>query len=252
MDLNDLQGIAAEWWSRILAGFHRDAGLEPTLLELGLILAVALAVSVPRASWRYFGLFVTMVHELGHAFAALTTGRLVKGIHLRFDQSGAMMSRGSGRAGAVWAGFWGYPVPAVVGCVLVLAAFSGWSSLALSVSALLLLATLLFIRNAQGAVIAVGLALASSLLVWFAPAALLGHLTLALGIGLLVGSVRDWLNLLGVHTRRRHQLANSDAHILSRRTGVPSALWLAGFAAVIMACWVLAGMAVAAVAGFPA
>jgi len=252
MDLNDLQGMAAEWWSRILAGFHRDPGLEPTLLELALILAVALAVTVPRSSWRYFGLFVTTVHELGHAFAALTTGRLVSGIHLRFDQSGAMMSRGSGRAGAVWTGFWGYPVPAVVGCVLVLAAFNGWSSLVLSVSALLLLATLLFIRNAQGAVIAVGLALASSLLVWFAPAGWLGHLTLALGIGLLVGAVRDWLNLLGVHTRRRHQLANSDAHILSRRTGVPAALWLAGFAAVITACWVLAGMALAAVAGFPA
>ncbi|EMY34270.1 hypothetical protein D477_010521 [Arthrobacter crystallopoietes BAB-32] len=249
MDLNDLQGFAAEWWARILAGFRRDPGLEPTALELGVILAVALAVSVPRANWRYFGLFVTAVHELGHAFAALTTGRLVRGIHLRFDQSGAMMSRASSGARAVWTGFWGYPVPAVVGCVLVWASFSGWSSFALSVSALLLLLTLLFIRNGQGIVIAVGLALASGLLVWFAPAAWLGHVTLAIGIGLLVGAVRDWLNLLSVHTRRRQQLANSDAFILARRTGLPAILWLAGFAVVIAACCLLAVAAIAAAAG---
>ncbi|MGW6173589.1 M50 family metallopeptidase [Arthrobacter sp. NPDC055138] len=241
-----LQQFAAEWWRRITDGFTRGEPLETGILELVLILAVALVLSVPRGSWRYFGLFVTAVHELGHAFAALTTGRLVRGIHLRFDQSGAMISRGAGRASAAWAGFWGYPVPALVGAVLVWAAFTGWSGAALSVSALLLLATLLFIRNLEGIVIAVGLAVASQLLVWFAPAEFLGHLTLAIGVALLVGAVRDWLNLLSVHTRRRHQLANSDAFIIAKRTGIPSAFWLAGFALVILACW--AG-AVATVAG---
>ena len=240
-----LQQFAAEWWRRITDGFARGEPLETGILELALILAVALALSVPRGSWRYFGLFVTAVHELGHAFAALTTGRLVRGIHLRFDQSGAMISRGAGRASAAWAGFWGYPVPALVGAVLVWAAFTGWSGAALSVSALLLLATLLFIRNLEGIVIAVGLAVASQLLVWFAPAEFLGHLTLAIGVALLVGAVRDWLNLLSVHTRRRHQLANSDAFIIAKTDGIPAAFWLAGFAG-HPGCW--AG-AMATVAG---
>ena len=243
--MTELQQFAAEWWSRITAGFTRGEPLAAGLLELVLILAAALVLSVPRGSWRYFGLFVTAVHELGHAFAALTTGRLVRGIHLRFDQSGAMLSRGTGRAAAAWTGFWGYPVPGLVGAALVWAAFSGWSGAALSVSALLLLATLLFIRNLEGVVIAVGLAVASQLLVWFAPVEFLGHLTLAIGIGLLVGAVRDWLNLLGVHTRRRHQLANSDAFIMARRTGVPAAVWLVGCAAVIALCWAAAVATVA-------
>lgn len=208
---------------------------------LGLILAAALAVSVPRASWRFFGLFVTVVHELGHAFAALMTGQIIKGIHLRFDQSGAMHSLSRGTAGTAWSGFWGYPAPAVVGAALVWAAPNGFSALALSISAILFLLTLLFIRNVQGVVIALACAAASELLVWYAPPEFLGHLTMGIGIALLVGAVRDWLNVLGVHTRRRQQLGTSDAFILSRRTGVPAVVWLAGFALVI------AGSALAAV-----
>ncbi|NKX52984.1 M50 family metallopeptidase [Arthrobacter mobilis] len=239
--------VAAQWWDKLLAGFERGAPLDPAPLVLVLILAGAVAVSVPRAGWRWFGLFVTVVHELGHAFAALMTGQVVKGIHLRFDHSGAMhsLARGSGAAGAAWAGFWGYPAPAVTGAALVWAAYAGWSGLALSVSALLLLATLLFIRNWQGAVIAVSCAAAAVLLVWYATPVFLGYFTLAVGVALLVGAVRDWFKVLGVHTRRRHALANSDAYILSRRTGVPAGIWLGGFAAVITASCLAGAGAVA-------
>jgi hypothetical protein len=38
------------------------------------ILAVAAALSIPRGTWQYFGLFATLVHELGHAVAAILTG----------------------------------------------------------------------------------------------------------------------------------------------------------------------------------
>jgi hypothetical protein len=232
-----VQDVAAEWWGKVLAGFERGAPVEPSVLVLAVILAAAVAMSVPRASWRWFGLFVTVVHELGHAFAALMTGQVVKGIHLRFDHSGAMhsLSRSNSRAGAAWSGFWGYPAPAVVGAALVWAAYGGWSGLALSASALLFLATLLFIRNWQGAVIALGCAAASVLLVWYATPVFLGYFTLAVGIALLVGAVRDWFKVFGVHTRRRHEVGNSDAYILARQTGVPTAVWLGGFAAVITA-----------------
>jgi hypothetical protein len=243
-----VQSVAAEWWGKVLAGFGQGAPVDPSPLVLAAIAAAAVAVSVPRASWRWFGLFVTVVHELGHAFAALMTGQVVKGIHLRFDHSGAMhsMSRGNGRAAAAWSGFWGYPAPAVVGVALVWAAYQGWSGLALSVSALLFLATLLFIRNWQGVVIALGCAVAAVLLVWYATPVFLGYFTLAVGIALLVGAVRDWFKVFGVHTRRRHEVGNSDAYILARQTGVPAAVWLGGFAAVITASC-LAGLG--AVAG---
>ncbi|MCC9145675.1 MULTISPECIES: M50 family metallopeptidase [unclassified Arthrobacter] len=227
--------VAAEWWSRVLAGFGRVPAVDPDARVLLLITAVAALLSIPRGTWRWFGLFVTFVHELGHAFAALMTGQVVKGIRLRFDHSGDMRSLGRGGFPAAWAGFWGYPVPAVVGTVLVLAALGGWSGAALSASALVLLGALLFIRNGQGFVIAFGCAGISVLLVWFAAPPVAGYVAMCTGIALLVGAVRDWVNLLGVHTRRRRNLESSDAYILSRRTGVPAVVWLAGFALVIAA-----------------
>jgi hypothetical protein len=228
--------FALQWWDRILAGFARGEPLHPSGAVLAAIVAAAVILSVPRATWRYFGLFVTVVHELGHAFAALMTGQRLKGIHLSFNHSGATHSLSRGRGRVIWSGFWGYPAPAVVGAALVWATYTGWAPLALSVSALLLLATLLFIRNAQGAVIAVACAGASELLVWFAPTAFVSWFSLSTGLALLAGAVRDWFNVLSVHTRRRAELQSSDAFILYRRTGIPSGVWLAGFAAVIAVC----------------
>jgi hypothetical protein len=42
--------------------------------------------------------------------------------------------------------------------------------------------------------------------------------------------------VIAVHTSHRSRLQTSDAYLLFRRTGVPSPLWLALFAAIIAAC----------------
>jgi hypothetical protein len=246
---DDLPSVLGQWWDKVLAGFAPGLPVAVSPPVLGIIVAAALALTVPRATWRWFGLFVTVVHELGHAFAALMTGQIVKGIHLRFDHSGTMHSLGRSRAGAVWSGFWGYPAPAVVGAALVWAAFSGWASLALSLSALLLLATLLFVRNFHGAVIALACAAVAGMLVWYTPPGFAGHVTLVTGIALLAGSIRAWVNLASVHVRRRRDVGGSDAYILSRRTGIPSPVWLAGFAAVIAAAALSAAATMAAAFG---
>lgn len=233
MDAGTAGSIISTWFSKVADGFSRGAPLELPLPVLLLIAAAAALLTVPRPVWRWFGLFVTFVHELGHAFAALMTGQLVKGIQLRFDHSGQMRSMGRSRFAAAWTGFWGYPVPAVVGALLVWAAFNGWAGFALSAGALVLLAGLLFIRNAQGLLIALGCTTVSVLLVWFASPNAVSYVTLGTGLALLAGAVRDWFNVLSVHTRRRRSLQSSDAFILYQRTGVPSAFWLAAFAAVI-------------------
>lgn len=224
------------WWDRLAAGFAR---VEPPGIPLWLpaaVVAAAALLSVPRAGWRWFGLLVTFVHELGHAFAALSTGQRLQGIELRFDHSGQVRSLGRGRASAAWTGFWGYPAPAVAGAALTAAALTGWAPAALSVSALVLLAALLFIRNLQGAVIAVGCAASAVLLVWFSTPRAAAVVCLALGLALLVGAVRDWFKVLRVHLRPGTPHA-SDAWILARRTRFPAAGWLALFAAVIAAGW---------------
>lgn len=203
--------------------------------------AIAAALSIPRATWQVFGLFTTLVHELGHAVAAVLTGRVVHGIRIRRNHSGE--ARSSGRGSAVISGMMGYPAPAIVGAAQLWCVFNGYTSIALFAGGAALLVTLLVIRNLFGVLVVLGSAAVSGGLWFFAPPTVQGYALLVLGIALLVGSVRALATVVGVHTRRRGQLATSDAYLLYRRTGVPSPLWLLLFTIVIGGCCVLAVLA---------
>lgn len=239
--------LAQTWWDAVIRGFtetHTTA--VPAAALLG-ILACAVVLSIPRVTWRWFGLYVTFVHELGHAYAALMTGRFVHGLRIGLDHSGRLVSSGRGVFGAAWSGFWGYPAPAVVGLALIASFAAGRSGAAMSVGALVLLFSLIFLRNLTGILVAVCSAAVAQVLILFAPPATTNYVVLALGIALSVGGVRDLLKLAGVHTRRRDRIGSSDAYILGRTTGVPAFVWLSGFTVVIVGCaamsvWLLAGM----------
>ncbi|MHA7295279.1 M50 family metallopeptidase [Arthrobacter sp. HLT1-21] len=220
------------WWTRILDGFARATPPDIAFIELTIMVLAAGALSLPRSIWRYFGLFTTLVHELGHAFAALMTGRVLKGITLTMDHAGTTTM---GRPGwrSAWAGFWGYPTPAVFGATLAWAGINGWGPAALSVGALILLAALLFIRNGGGLLILLVTTGVSPILVVALPEQLVGHVVVALGMALLVGSIRDLGKVTSVHLRRRRELQTSDAYLLYGSTGIPSPVWLALFAVVI-------------------
>ncbi len=233
------QGIAA-WWDAITAGFGRQDGLEPGLVEALLVIGVPLVVTLTPAIWRFFGLFVTFVHELGHAFAALMTGRVVKGISLNFDHSGQMNSFGRVGFSAHWSGFWGYPAPGVVGLALIAAAVTGWAPLAMSVGALILLVALIFIRNFAGIAIALTTAVAAQLVVVFLPAEWVTVFVAGSGTALAIGSLKDLIKVIRVHTRKRH-VQQSDAYILSQGSSLPAGAWLTLFTLVIGACAVASG-----------
>ena len=229
----ELGNTAANWWAAIANGFTRT---DPLSVPLGILLAIigtAVVLSIPRVTWRWFGLYVTFVHELGHAFAALMTGRVVHGLKIGLDHSGQLVSSGRRGFSATWSGFWGYPAPAVVGLALVWSVSAGWAGAAASIGALILLLALIFLRNFTGIVVALLSAAVAQALVMFATPQTVSWAILTLGIALGVGSVRDFFKVAAVHTRRRNQLTSSDAYLLAQSTGVPSFLWLTGFALVI-------------------
>lgn len=237
-DIVEGMDLIAHWWERILAGFTQAVPPTVGVTELVLMVTVAAALSIPAASWRYFGLFTTIVHELGHAFAALLTGRRLTGITLNMDHSGTTTSLGRRGWRTVWSAFWGYPAPAVTGAALVWAGFDGWGRASLSAGALILLLSVLFIRNASGLAIIVGAVLASAVLVLAVPPGFTGHVVIAVGLALLVGGVRDLVKVISLHIRRRRHLRGSDAFILYQSTGIPSPVWLLLFAVVIgLAGW---------------
>jgi hypothetical protein len=229
-----------ELWRRVVEAFSRAAVPEVTLIELAVVFAVATALSIPRATWRYFGLLATATHELGHAFAAVMSGQRLGGITLQLDHSGTTTSYSRGRLAAVWSGFWGYPVPAVTGAALVTSGFGGWGPAALATGTLILVASLLFIRNFAGVLITGAAIAGGAVLVMFVPSAFTGHVAICLGVALLVAAVRDLAKLTNVHFRRRDRLASSDAYILYRATSVPSGIWITLFLAVVAGCWLVA------------
>lgn len=204
------------------------------------ILAAAGALSIPRVTWRYFGLFTTLVHELGHAVAGLLTGRTVHGIRIRRNHSGEALSSGRGTLSSVVSGVFGYPAPAIVGAAQLWSVASGYSAVALFAGGVVLMLTLIVIRNLFGVLVVVASVAASAALWFLASPQLQGYALLVLGTALLVGSVRGLATVVGVHVRRRGSLATSDAYLLYRSTGVPSPVWLALFAIVIGGCCVVA------------
>jgi len=175
------------------------------------------------------------VHELGHAVAALLTGRVVHGIRIRRNHSGDALSSGRGGIGPVISGFFGYPAPAIVGAAQLWSVFNGYTAIALFVGGVILVLTLLVIRNLFGFLVVLASAAVSAALWFYATPEVQGYALLVIGIALLIGSVRGLLTVVGVHTRRRDQLRTSDAYLLYQRTHVPSPVWLVLFAAVIAA-----------------
>lgn len=202
------------------------------------ILVGAAALSIPRATWQYFGLFTTLVHELGHAFAAVLTGRVVHGIRIRRNHSGDALSSGRGVFGTVVSGIFGYPAPAIVGAAQLWSVFHGYTAIALFVGGVVLSLTILVIRNLFGALVVLVSAAVSAALWFYASPPVQSYALLVLGIALLVGAVRGLATVVGVHLRRRGQLATSDAYLLYRRTGVPSVVWLTLFTVLIGGCCV--------------
>ena len=199
------------------------------------VVVAAALLSIPRVTWQWFGLFATLVHELGHAFAAILSGRVVHGIRIRRNHSGDAMSSGRGAFGTVLSGIFGYPAPAIVGAALVWSVFNGFTSLALVVGGLVLVLTVLVIRNLFGVLVVVVSAAIAAALWFYASPEVQGYALLALGVALLVGAVRGLATVVGVHTSRRGQLQTSDAYLLYKRTGVPSPVWLLIFAILIAA-----------------
>jgi hypothetical protein len=224
--------IAPDWPTLFRAAPPLDV---PPAILLGILLA-ACALSIPRATWQYFGLFATLVHELGHAVAAMLTARMLHGIRLHRDHSGDAVTSGRGTRGTlgtVISGLFGYPAPAIVGAAQLWSVFHGYTAIALFAGGVVLVLTLLVIRNLFGVLVVAASAVVSAALWFYAPPTVQGYALLVLGTALLVGSVRGLATVVGVHVPHRDRLRTSDAYLLYRRTGIPSVIWLALFTVLI-------------------
>lgn len=195
------------------------------VLATGLVAALAVTVD---GVWRWARGVVTIAHEAGHAVAALATGRRLTGIKLHSDTSGLTLSVGRPTGpGMVVTAAAGYVSPSLVGLAGVGLLAVDQVRLMLLAAAAVLVAMLVMVRNAFGALtlVVVGAAVVG-VSVYGSPGA---QAAFAYGMTwfLLLGGVRPVAELRRL---RRHQPgALTDADILARLTPLPGAVWVGFF-----------------------
>jgi Peptidase M50B-like len=191
--------------------------------------ALALAVVASARAWPVARTVVTIVHEGGHALAAVATGRRLAGVRLYRNTAGVTVSAGRADGpGIALTTAAGYPAPSLLG--LGAAALLGIGHLTgmLLLSLVLLAGLAVAVRNAYG-LLAVGVAGAAVTAVGlFAPAVVQAGFGYSMTWFLLLGGVRPVIELQRERRRERRRggTRRSDADQLARLTLVPGGAWV--------------------------
>ncbi|MEV0178294.1 M50 family metallopeptidase [Streptomyces sp. NPDC050625] len=228
-------------WDR-LVGTQPD----PNLWVVIATLVAALAAVVPHTAWRLSRNAITIAHEGGHGLVALLTGRQLTGIRLHSDTSGLTVSRGKPTGpGMILTAAAGYTAPPLLGLGGAALLAAGHITLLLWAATALLVAMLVMIRNAYGALTVIVTGAAFLLVSWLAGPQVQAAFAYAVVWFLLFGGVRPAFELQA--KRSRGGAGDSDADQLSRLTHVPAGLWLFLFHAVSLSSligggsWLLEG-----------
>ncbi len=202
--------------------------LEPSSWLVVVTGACALFAVMLDGVWRWARNVITIVHEGGHAIAALLTGRRLTGIRLHSDTSGLTLSVGKPSGpGMVVTAAAGYLSPSLVGLAGVGLLAVEQVTVMLWAGTAVLVGMLVMVRNAYGAlslVVTGAIVVAVSLL---APADVQAAFGYAMTWFLLLGGVRPIGELW--RQRRLHPGSSSDANQLARLTHLPAMVWVALF-----------------------
>jgi hypothetical protein len=191
--------------------------------------------------WRVVRLAVTLVHELGHAVVGVLVGRQFTGFVLRGDMSGHAVTRGpvrgAGRVASTWSG---YPMPALLGAAMVLAAGRGWAAPVITTGLAVLLFALVRVRSGLTVLVMVVAIAGSAALWWWRDDALQTQVLVGLGVILVIGAWRHLAAVLQDRTR------GSDPGVLASLTRLPRAVWNATFVVVCaLSSWAVGAEVVA-------
>ncbi|MFJ9207623.1 M50 family metallopeptidase [Streptomyces sp. NPDC102264] len=221
-------------WDRV---FGTQPAPEQWLVVLTAV--VALAAVVPRPLWRLSRNAITIAHEGGHGLIALVTGRRLDGIRLHSDTSGLTVSRGRPTGpGMILTAAAGYTAPPLLGLGGAWLLSAHHITLLLWLATALLLAMLVMIRNAYGALTVIVTGAAFLLISWLTEPDVQAAFAYAAVWFLLLGGVRPAFEL---QSKRRHGGAgDSDADQLARLTHTAPAMWLFLFHAVSL-CSLIGG-----------
>ncbi|HEV7792178.1 MAG TPA: M50 family metallopeptidase [Pseudonocardia sp.] len=224
--------------------------LVPEQLVPLLAPVVALLVVGHGGLWRIARTVVTIAHEGGHAMIAVLTGRRLAGIRLHSDTSGVTVSVGRTTGpGMVLTALAGYLAPSLLGLGAAGLLTVGWTRPLLWLGVVLLLATLIYVRNWFGGAAVLLTGGLVGVVAWYGSPAVQVAFCAVLAWFLLFGGLRADRELgqgRRRQVRRRDFPLDSDADQLARLTGLPAWLWVGlftvvGLGAVALGGWWLLG-----------
>lgn len=229
-----VDGITS-WLSEYRLGETLVSMPEAQIVAVGLI---AVGLAVHRATWNVVGYPVTIVHEIGHAVAAVVVGYRLRGITVNGDMSGATNFSGRGAFRVMWTTWWGYPAPAVVGAGLMWAVVEGWARVALAVLVVGLALTFLFSRSWHTVLVVLATGALLGAVAWYGEPLVQNIVVFAFAWLMIVGSVRGLWVVTRSHVTRSG-VTRSDAYLMSRQARfLPAVFWLLTFAVAIgAAAW---------------
>lgn len=217
-----LRHLAIFVWAR---GSRSGTVHNPQLL-CAIAIPIGIAAVSWQPSWRIARYLVTILHELGHAVVAMCFGRIVTGMRLHRDSSGATRMLGPKRRPISDAliSFSGYPGPAAAAVALAVAVRFGREDAALAILGVVFLAMALRITNLWGALeLILGIAVTFSVVAWL-PFELNSLLVLLLAVLAIAGSLRSILEQRKWRRAGRIDSASGlgyDALGVSRRLHLP-------------------------------
>lgn len=219
----------------------RLSGATPGLHAGALTTAAvaALVVVLVPTVWLRLRIAVTLVHELGHAIVGIAFGRRFTGFVVRGDMSGHAVTvgpaRGAGRIATTWAG---YPMPGLVGLLMVWAATTGYAAALLFACLVTLVIVLVFVRSAGTLATVAAAGVGIGALWWWRHDEVQALAVVTTGLVMLIGA---WRHLGAPTSGGGRRDPGSDASVLRQLTGIPAIAWIGTFAAsLVAATWAAA------------
>lgn len=204
---------------------------EMNVLGYPLLIAMAvtaLAITCIPFTWKYFATHLTtLLHESGHAIVGLLTGAGVKSITIHMDSSGETITLRTKRLlplGMILTSLAGYPMPLLLGMLLLTSSFHPWQNYVLWGFIGLGLLCLICIRNLFGALVSLAFTLSFTALTFLATPLVTLYITTGLGMLFLMGGARDVFSLTKIYIKGGE--TQTDLSILRQATSLPQIFWL--------------------------
>jgi hypothetical protein len=213
-------------------------GSGVVMLVIATILAAVVGALPFGSTALYpFALFVTLLHETGHAITTIATGGVVDNLQIASNLSGLTRTQGGIMALIAPAGYLGATL-AGVGLLLFPLRRARW---AIGALAAVPLATLLLSHPADSFTVVwcLGFAAVLGIAAWKVPARWLAFLQIFLGVEAGLNAFRDLLTLIFISGSNAH--IETDAANMSRTLFLPATFWAVAWTviSVLLLAWAL-------------